>query len=208
VTTTFHDGPKAVGGNAVQGGLLVVQATPMLLNYRDDDHSGSPGEPVPLQPAPDGQFAGPGLIGRGNDADAFGFEPAGGLVVLNVEGNSIFPNLNARLRVVGNGQNIDINPADTLTAGFQGELPEGAYSAIVSSNGEYGRLGQYRLSGRFAPVVPDCADFDTSGTVDLPDLLQLLAVFGSDSPGEDLDGSGTVDLPDLLELLSLFGIPC
>ncbi len=54
-------------------------------------------------------------------------------------------------------------------------------------------------------------DLDGSGTVDLSDLAELLANFGSGSasPAEgDIDGDGDVDLSDLAALLAAFGSSC
>ncbi len=59
---------------------------------------------------------------------------------------------------------------------------------------------------RFGAPAPPCpADLDQSGTVDLDDLLGLLAAW--DGPGADLDGDGTTSLADLLVLLAAWG-PC
>ncbi|MCH8006157.1 MAG: FG-GAP repeat protein, partial [Planctomycetes bacterium] len=60
--------------------------------------------------------------------------------------------------------------------------------------------------------IPDeCAcilDMDSSGSVDVPDLLVLLAAWGTDPGGPpDFDNDGLVGVPDLLALLSNWG-PC
>ncbi len=49
-----------------------------------------------------------------------------------------------------------------------------------------------------------CADLDSSGLVDVQDLLLLLAAFGTSADG-DTGGDGTTDVSDLLVLLSAFG---
>ena len=56
----------------------------------------------------------------------------------------------------------------------------------------------------------DCQAAPTSGAVDVPDLLALLAAWGGpQTPGTtcDLDGSGAIAVPDLLQLLAAWG-PC
>lgn len=54
---------------------------------------------------------------------------------------------------------------------------------------------------------PSCAgDLDENGTVDVDDLLQVLAVFGTSSQG-DCDGDKDTDVDDLLLLISAWG-PC
>ena len=57
------------------------------------------------------------------------------------------------------------------------------------------------------PKSDSCpGDFDENGSVDIMDLLSLLAQFGSCSSCiEDMDGDGDVDITDLLSLLSLWG---
>ncbi len=52
------------------------------------------------------------------------------------------------------------------------------------------------------------ADTSGSGAIDVPDLLTLLAAWGTNPGGPpDLDGDGIVAVPDLLALLAMWG-PC
>lgn len=64
----------------------------------------------------------------------------------------------------------------------------------------------------FAYDIVRCPDFDDSGEVDLSDLAQLLANYGTTSGAGyedgDLDGDGDVDLADLAGLLALYGDEC
>ncbi len=57
----------------------------------------------------------------------------------------------------------------------------------------------------------DCTcpwDLDADGAVAVPDLLALLAAWGTDPGGPpDFDGDGAVAVPDLLALLANWG-PC
>jgi hypothetical protein len=56
-------------------------------------------------------------------------------------------------------------------------------------------------------VAPCPADVDGSGTVDVSDLLAVLAAWGGSDPDADLNGDGNVDVTDLLNLLAAWG-PC
>ena len=51
------------------------------------------------------------------------------------------------------------------------------------------------------------ADLNCDGTVNVNDLLDILAAWGQSAVPEDIDESGTVDVNDILLLLSLWG-PC
>ena len=57
--------------------------------------------------------------------------------------------------------------------------------------------------------VPRCPwDINGNGSVDVPDLLALLAAWGTNPGGPpDFDGDGMVAVPDLLALLAAWG-PC
>jgi hypothetical protein len=63
------------------------------------------------------------------------------------------------------------------------------------------------------PYVPECpGDLDGDADVDLSDLAQLLAHYGTPSGADyedgDLDGDGDVDLSDLAALLAVYGTTC
>ena len=53
-------------------------------------------------------------------------------------------------------------------------------------------------------------DFNSSGAIEVSDLLDLLTVYGGICLGcrEDLDGDGLVQVNDLLNLLTLYGSTC
>ena len=58
-------------------------------------------------------------------------------------------------------------------------------------------------------VTLESCDGDTNGDfeVDIVDLLDLLAAWGSNDPVFDLDGDGTVGITDFLAMLAVWG-PC
>lgn len=66
---------------------------------------------------------------------------------------------------------------------------------------------QVAISGLQCDPAPACpSDFNGDGTVDVADLLILLAAWGAcDGCGEDLNGDGVVDVADMLILLSDWG---
>jgi hypothetical protein len=75
--------------------------------------------------------------------------------------------------------------------------------------------GDFELVGGFwaGAEAPFCfGDLDGDGDVDLSDLAQLLANYGTPSGAEyedgDLDGDEDVDLTDLAALLAVYGTTC
>jgi hypothetical protein len=76
--------------------------------------------------------------------------------------------------------------------------------------------GDFALTGGFWPGAAEgefCfGDLDGDNDVDLADLAQLLANYGTTSGAEyedgDLDGDGDVDLADLAGLLAVYGTSC
>jgi hypothetical protein len=70
----------------------------------------------------------------------------------------------------------------------------------------------YQLVTMTSADLAICGDVDHDGDVDLTDLAQLLANYGTSSGASyeegDLDGDGDVDLCDLATLLSFYGTIC
>lgn len=55
-------------------------------------------------------------------------------------------------------------------------------------------------------VVNDCeGDIDGNGAVEVTDLLEIIAAWGSNDANADVDGSGTVDVSDLLLVVANWG---
>jgi Tol biopolymer transport system component len=94
-----------------------------------------------------------------------------------------------------NSSSTDYDPsisADGLTLFFNSNRPGGV-----------GELDLWQVA-----VTPTCpADINGDHTVDVLDLLLVLAAWGATSGPEDINGDGIVDVLDLLELLSAWG-PC
>lgn len=99
-------------------------------------------------------------------------------------------------------------------------------NALPLSNGEDGRATCFSDTGRIAlhvlfaeggsaiitvdapPPPGPCADIDGGGTVDFPDLNELLDQWGTAGPEGDVDNSGAVDFVDLNILLDQWGTTC
>ncbi len=83
-------------------------------------------------------------------------------------------------------------------------------SSFISVTVSYQAITAADQNGNGLPDDCECPlDLDGSGTIDVPDLLQLLAAWGLDPGGPpDFDGDGEVSVPDLLALLASWGSSC
>ncbi len=70
-------------------------------------------------------------------------------------------------------------------------------------------MGAYESQDPQIPPVPCVADIDLDGLVGVPDLLLVLAQWGSCPAAcfADINGDGSVNVPDLLTMLAAWG-PC
>jgi len=72
-----------------------------------------------------------------------------------------------------------------------------------------GLMGAGRLdaaaSTSLGPVAPQLGDLDSSGVVNIDDLLLLLGDWGQVHSSADFDGNGAVDVDDMLILLGGWG---
>lgn len=96
-------------------------------------------------------------------------------------------------------------------------VSSGQDAFAMSDNGQY-VIFEATLNdgteGAFIIEFSRCADFDASGTVNLPDLAELLGAYGT-CIGEagfdcevDLNFDGCIGIADLAALLGLYGGPC
>ena len=113
-----------------------------------------------------------GFISATSDQDVFNFEHPGGWLDLEVRGlegsiggTYVAANLDARLELrAGNGTPIVSgiptlsDPANRLDASLRVHVRQGVYTAIVSSHGDYGDVGQYTLTLTTHRVEPDRFD--------------------------------------------------
>lgn len=91
--------------------------------------------------------------------------------------------------------------------GYDAPLPAGSYTFWFQETSDSN--DEWVVSVILTAKGDECfADVNENGSVDFPDLIQLLSVFGPcSSCSEDLDESGSVDFTDLITMLSVWG-PC
>lgn len=119
--------------------------------YRADDHGGSAGSASPLTVSGT-SVSGGGIVGQTTDVDAFSFSTGSGTVSLTVSGPTPVNNLAPRVELRDAGGSTVIASA-TATAGtnfsatVSANLSGGSYRVFVTSDGGYGSVGRYSISG-------------------------------------------------------------
>jgi len=110
--------------------------------------------------------------------------------------------------ILGVGDPVGNGSDPTLVA--TGDFDEDGLTDIISviDLAPYVRANSPALSLYTNITALACpSDVDSSGAVDVDDLLALIAGWGGADPTLDIDGSGTVDVDDLLILIGAWG-PC
>ncbi len=214
--TTWHQGPTRTI-NTIQDNMDILSSNGG--GYRADDHGDTAALGTSLTETLDnGFFSIGGIVERNTDRDAFTFtldETQSG-VSMSVTGIGIDvgQNLDAILELRDSNNEIIrlVDPEHAYDAAFEMQLAPGNYSVIVRSNGEYGRVGQYTLSGHVDEGEVFVADFDratplgsgamskrVSGAIDFEDDSDTFIVGGQ--PGQLLSAIVTPSNP--LAVLSL-----
>lgn len=132
----------------IQDDIAVIAGSQNGFGFRADDHGNTVATATPLA-AVGNKFAATGIISQANDVDAFSFTSNGGLATFNVLTARLDGNLQASVELRNAAGNLVASSTATklAPAGLTAELPAGTYSVLVKSNGLYGSLGNYLLSG-------------------------------------------------------------
>ncbi|MCA9263551.1 MAG: hypothetical protein KDA60_06865, partial [Planctomycetales bacterium] len=148
--STWYDGPTGSINN-LQDDLARIGRSSNVFGFRTDDYGSTPSTATPIATV-GGSFRYDGIIERNNDLDVFSFtltDPLQGGITVNLDNAEVGPNLDARLQIRNASNQVvaESNPANSLDASLDVSLPAGDYILIVASNGDYGRIGQYTLTG-------------------------------------------------------------
>jgi plastocyanin len=109
-----------------------------------------------------------------------------------------------------NGQMVD------ETGDFAWTIPEPGTYVFACTRGDHCSVGNQQVTvivgggdDSTGPDTDPCGDVDTSGLVDVSDLLIVLSQFGqTDVLTADINFDGTINVEDLLLVLSQFGGSC
>jgi hypothetical protein len=150
----WWNGTSSVSSTTVQDDMARIAATSNGFGYRADDHGSSLAAADALLTSAGGSVTGSGIIERTTDADYFKFITGGGTVSLFASVVTAGATLDLKLALYSSGGAL-VASADTASLGesLTLDLAPGTYYLSVASEGNYGDVGQYTLSGTVPPAV-------------------------------------------------------
>ena len=177
--TTWHDGPAGSNGTP-QDDMSRIARNANGFGYRADDYGNDANSATPLTDDSSTEIAISGIIERNTDRDVFTFslEEGQGGISIQANGVALGANLDAVLEIRDHNDQVVVadDPAGSYDAGIATTLEPGDYTVVIRSNGEYGRVGQYTLTGKIdeppttmeleslAPVALEAAAGNLNGT--------------------------------------------
>ncbi|MCG5060418.1 MAG: Ig-like domain-containing protein [Limnoraphis sp. WC205] len=146
--TTWHNGTSSLGSTTYQDDMSVISATNNgFSGYRSDDHGNTISSATPLSGTT--TLTGSGIITRTSDVDVFSFQTGAGSVNFTINPAQYGPNLDILAQLLDSSGTViaSSNSSSNLFANLNTSVSAGTYFVSVKSNGQYGRVGQYSISG-------------------------------------------------------------
>jgi fibronectin type 3 domain-containing protein len=141
-------GTSSISASSIQDDMAVISRSTNGFGYRPDDYGNTPSAASPLTVS-GSQVSGSGVIATTSDLDYLSFNTSGGTVDLIASVQTGVNNLDSRLelRDASNMLIAAAAPSTSFGAEINTTLAAGTYYLVVGSNGSYGDVGQYTLSG-------------------------------------------------------------
>ncbi|MCA9198298.1 MAG: hypothetical protein KDA87_12200, partial [Planctomycetales bacterium] len=162
--STWHLGPTN-SVNSRQDDMRIIGSSGNGFGFRDDDFGNTSNSAAELVDAVH-RIQVDGLIERNNDVDAFTFEldPSQSGISVRLDVAEVGNNLDAVLELQdATGQPIMSDaPSTSFGAKLETALPPGRYTLLVKPENEYGRVGQYRLTGSVDAPTQTAIEFGPS----------------------------------------------
>ena len=135
-----------------QNDISVIANGTNGFGLRVDDHGGSRASASTLTSS-GGSLSGNGVIERSSDWDFFSFSTGTGTLTLNVNVNAQYANLDVSIQLRSSSGNVitTANPTNSLSASISVAVSTGTYYLAVTTDGQYGELGHYQISGTVSP---------------------------------------------------------
>ncbi|MGB0185253.1 MAG: cadherin repeat domain-containing protein, partial [Opitutales bacterium] len=153
---------KDADGNYIttpQQDIEVITTRNNNVTFRSDDHGENHSTASPLEIFPNNLVNSSGIISTRTDVDAFVFTTTGGQIDLNIDPESIGPNLDLYAALYDDQGTLlqSSNPDTAINATLSSTLTAGSYTVRVSGTGrgdplddgytDYGSQGSYSISG-------------------------------------------------------------
>jgi hypothetical protein len=150
--TTWHNGTSSLGATSYQDDMSIISAANNGFGYRTDDHGNTISSATALSGTT--TLTGSGIITQTSDIDVFSFPAGAGLLNFTINPAQYGPNLDILAELLNSSGNIiaSSNLSSNLFANINTSVSAGNYFLSIKSNGEYGRVGQYTISGTVAPA--------------------------------------------------------
>lgn len=141
-------GTSATSSTTYQDDLLVISRSTNGFGYRTDDHGDTVAAATPLNVS-GSQVSGSGILTSTADRDFFSFSTEAGQISLTVSVPANINNLDSSLELRDSGGTLLASAAPTTSFGatITQTVVAGSYRLVVASNGSYGDVGQYTVSG-------------------------------------------------------------
>ena len=151
--TTWHNG-TSTSSSTFQDDMTVISRAANGFGYRTDDHGDSIGAATTLSVA-GLNVSGSGIITQSTDRDYFSFSTGGGAISLSVDVASIGNNLDVMIELRDSLGNLVVSadPGASYNATIATTVASGDYYLVVTSNGSYGRVGNYTVTGTVQPRI-------------------------------------------------------
>ena len=150
--TTWYNGTNSLGPTSYQDDMSIISAANNGFGYRTDDHGNTISSATALSGTT--TLTGSGIITQTSDIDVFSFQAGAGLLNFTINPAPYGPNLDILAELLNSSGNIitSSNLSSNLFANINTSVSAGNYFLSIKSTGEYGRVGQYTISGTVAPL--------------------------------------------------------
>jgi len=145
-------GPSGVSSTTYQDDMAVIAGPTNGFGYRPEPGDGTAATATPLALQTDTQVSGSGLIIKTSDLDFYSFTSGPGGVSFTVSVPADISNLAPKVELLDASGSTVIAAAGPSATDFSASLTAtlpvaGSYRLLVASNGGYGNVGHYTISG-------------------------------------------------------------
>ena len=183
VRGTWHNGPDPYGPTHYQDDMALMTDGRNGWGYRADDRGNTRQTGTPLT-VNGYAVSGNGIIGQLADQDVFLLSTSGGDLNLTASPPASGPMLDLQLALYNDADQLVASVStSSLSETIVATLPAGSYYVVVASQGQYGDVGQYTISGTLVPPTVLAPPSDLTATAASTSVVNL--AWQDNSTGEE-----------------------